>query len=145
MTNYFKWQLTVDDSKFLRDYWENSRGGDNLWSVYWLYNITGDSFLLELAEKIHRCTADWTIDSRLPNWHNVNVAQCFREPATYYMLSGDSAHLAASYNVHALIRRCFGQVRVVCSGLMKMPGWDVSIPGKVLKPVGLSKKWLPTN
>ena len=59
MTNYFKWQLTVDDSKFLRDYWENSRGGDNLWSVYWLYNITGDSFLLELAEKIHRCTADW--------------------------------------------------------------------------------------
>ena len=52
MTNYFKWQLTVDDSKFLRDYWENSRGGDNLWSVYWLYNITGDSFLLELAEKI---------------------------------------------------------------------------------------------
>ena len=110
MTNYFKWQLTVDDSKFLRDYWENSRGGDNLWSVYWLYNITGDSFLLELAEKIHRCTADWTMDSRLPNWHNVNVAQCFREPATYYMLSGDSAHLAASYNVHALIRRCFGQV-----------------------------------
>ena len=50
------------------------------------------------------------MDSRLPNWHNVNVAQCFREPATYYMLSGDSAHLAASYNVHALIRRCFGQV-----------------------------------
>ena len=44
MTNYFKWQLTVDDSKFLRDYWENSRGGDNLWSVYWLYDITGDSF-----------------------------------------------------------------------------------------------------
>ena len=37
MTNYFKWQLTVDESKFLRDYWENSRGGDNLWSVYWLY------------------------------------------------------------------------------------------------------------
>lgn len=40
MTNYFKWQLTVDDSKFLRDYWENSRGGDNLWSVYWLYEVT---------------------------------------------------------------------------------------------------------
>lgn len=110
MTNYFKWQLTVPDDQLLEDYWENSRGGDNLISIYWLYNRTGDKFLLELAEKIHRNTADWTRRSQLPNWHNVNIAQCFREPATYYMLSGDSAHLKASYNVQELIRRTFGQV-----------------------------------
>lgn len=110
MTNYFKWQMTVPDDHFLEDYWENSRGGDNLYSIYWLYNITGDKFLLELAEKTHRNTADWTQDSHLPNWHNVNIAQCFREPATWYMLSGDSAHLAATYNVHNLARRIFGQV-----------------------------------
>ncbi|MCL1624558.1 beta-L-arabinofuranosidase domain-containing protein [Bacteroides caecicola] len=110
MTNFFKWELSLPDDKFLEDYWENSRGGDNLLSVYWLYNKTGESFLLELAEKIHRNTADWTRSSTLPNWHNVNVAQCFREPATYYMLDKDSALLAASYNVHHLIRRTFGQV-----------------------------------
>lgn len=110
MTNYFKWQMTVPDDHFLEDYWENSRGGDNLYSIYWLYNITGDKFLLELAEKTHRNTADWTQDSHLPNWHNVNIAQCFREPATWYMLSGDSSHLAATYNVYNLIRRVFGQV-----------------------------------
>lgn len=110
MTKYFKWQLSLADDKFLEDYWENSRGGDNLLSVYWLYNHTGESFLLELAEKIHRNTADWTQPSSLPNWHNVNIAQCFREPATYYMLNKDSAMLAASYNVHHLIRRTFGQV-----------------------------------
>lgn len=110
MTNYFKWQMTVPDNQFLEDYWENSRGGDNLLSVFWLYNITGDAFLLELAEKIHRNTADWTKDSRLPNWHNVNIAQSFREPASYYMLSKDSAHLKATYNVHHLVRRIFGQV-----------------------------------
>ncbi len=110
MTNFFKWELSLPDDKFLEDYWENSRGGDNLLSVYWLYNKTGESFLLELAEKIHRNTADWTRPSTLPNWHNVNVAQCFREPATYYMLDKDSALLAASYNVHHLIRRTFGQV-----------------------------------
>ena len=110
MTNYFKWQLSVPDEQFLEDYWENSRGGDNLLSVYWLYNRTGDQFLLELAEKIHRNTADWTRPSALPNWHNVNIAQCFREPATYYMMTGDSAMLKASYNVHNLIRRTFGQV-----------------------------------
>ena len=110
MTRYFKWQMTVPDEKFLKDYWENSRGGDNLYSVYWLYNITGDKFLLELAEKIHRNTADWTNDSALPNWHNVNIAQCFREPTTYYMLTGDSASLKASYRAHHLVRRIFGQV-----------------------------------
>lgn len=110
MTNFFKWELSLPDDKFLEDYWENSRGGDNLLSVYWLYNKTGESFLLELAEKIHRNTADWTRPSTLPNWHNVNVAQCFRESATYYMLDKDSALLAASYNVHHLIRRTFGQV-----------------------------------
>lgn len=110
MTDYFRWQLTVPDEDFLEDYWENSRGGDNLLSVYWLYNRTGDEFLLDLAEKIHRNTADWTQSSSLPNWHNVNIAQCFREPAEYYMLTGDSTMLHASYNVHSLIRRTFGQV-----------------------------------
>ena len=102
--------LLIADDKFLEDYWENSRGGDNLYSVYWLYNITGEQFLLELARKLHRNTADWTNESDLPNWHNVNIAQCFREPATYYMLSGDSADLQASYRVHHLVRRIFGQV-----------------------------------
>ncbi len=110
MTNYFKWQTTVADEDFLEDYWEKSRGGDNLYSVYWLYNITGDDFLLQLAEKIHRNTANWMDDSTLPNWHNVNIAQCFREPATYFMQTGDSAHLEASYNAHNLVRRVFGQV-----------------------------------
>lgn len=110
MTNYYKWQLELPDELFLKDYWENSRGGDNLLSVYWLYNITGDEFLLELAEKTHQNTANWRQRSTLPNWHNVNIAQSFREPATYYMLSKDSADLMASYNVHHLIRNTFGQV-----------------------------------
>lgn len=110
MTNYFKWQMTVPDDQFLDSYWENSRGGDNLYSVLWLYNRTGDEFLLDLAHKIHRNTADWTQSTSLPNWHNVNIAQCFREPATYYMLTGEERMLKASYNVQNLIRRTFGQV-----------------------------------
>jgi DUF1680 family protein len=110
MTKYFKWQLNLPDDRFLKDYWENSRGGDNLLSVYWLYNITGDKFLLELAEKTHRNTANWQQRSSLPNWHNVNIAQCFREPATYYMLSKDSSSMIATYNDFHLIRNTFGQV-----------------------------------
>lgn len=137
MTAYFKWQLTVPDKDFLKDYWENSRGGDNLYSVYWLYNITGDKYLLDLAEKIHRNTADWTNEAHLPNWHNVNIAQCFREPATYYMLSGDSADLQASYNVHNLVRRIYGQVPVECSERMRMHGLLTSIRGRVRRLVAL--------
>lgn len=110
MTGYFRWQSALPDEMFLKDYWENSRGGDNLYSVFWLYNITGDTFLLGLAEKIHRNTANWRQDTRLPNWHNVNIAQCFREPATWWMQSRDSADLRATYNNFWLIRRTFGQV-----------------------------------
>lgn len=110
MTKYFRWELALPDELFLKDYWENSRGGDNLYTVLWLYNRTGDSFLIDLAHKIHRNTADWCQPSSLPNWHNVNIAECFREPATCYMLTGDKAMLRASYNVQQLIRRTFGQV-----------------------------------
>ncbi|MDR3266804.1 MAG: glycoside hydrolase family 127 protein, partial [Tannerella sp.] len=110
ISNYFRWQLNLPDDLFLKDYWENSRGGDNLYSVYWLYNITGEKWLLDLGEKIHRNTADWRQDSRFPNWHNVNIAQCFREPATWWMQSADSTDLYATYNNFRLIRRTFGQV-----------------------------------
>ncbi|MFC2710996.1 beta-L-arabinofuranosidase domain-containing protein [Hoylesella oralis] len=110
MTKYFKWELSLPDDHFLEDYWEKSRGGDNLYTVLWLYNRTGDTFLLDLARKIHRNTADWCQASTLPNWHNVNIAECFREPATYYMLTGEKVFLDASYNNQQLIRRTFGQV-----------------------------------
>ena len=110
MSKYCNYLLTVPDDDFLSSYWENSRGGDNLWSVVWLYNRTGDKNLLALADKIHRNTADWTKSTQLPNWHNVNVAQCFREPATYFLFNKDSALLEASYNVQSLVRRTFGQV-----------------------------------
>jgi hypothetical protein len=110
MKKYFKWQTTVPDEKLLKLYWENSRGGDNLFSIYWLYNRTGEKWLLDLATKIHRNTADWTQKDKLPNWHNVNIAQCFREPATYYMQSRDSSFLNATYNNFNLIRNLYGQV-----------------------------------
>jgi hypothetical protein len=110
MDKYFKWEMNVPDSQLLKVYWENSRGGDNLYSVYWLYNQTGEKWLLDLARKIHRNTANWEQQGTLPNWHNVNVAQCFREPATFYMQSRDSAELAATYNDFYLVRSLYGQV-----------------------------------
>lgn len=110
MTDYFKWELTVPDDQFLEDYWENKRGGDNEWSVIWLYNRTGDAALLPLVEKLHRNTANWMMTDDLPNWHGVNIAQGFREPATYYVLTGDAAALRCAYANHSWVRKCYGQV-----------------------------------
>ncbi|HVW60570.1 MAG TPA: family 43 glycosylhydrolase, partial [Puia sp.] len=110
MSRYFKWELSIPDEKFLEDYWENSRGGDNMLSVYWLYNRTGEPWLLDLATKIDRNTANWRQKDNLPNWHNVNIAQCFREPATYYLQSHLVEDKEATYNDFALVRNIYGQV-----------------------------------
>lgn len=110
MTKYFQFQLTVPDEKFLTHYWQKMRGGDNLYSVYWLYNRTGNPELLKLADKIHRCTANWELKDNLPNWHNVNIAECFREPATHYLQTHDEAELRASYADFAEVRKRYGQV-----------------------------------
>ena len=110
MTKYFQWQSTVPDSILLRTYWENSRGGDNLYSIYWLYDHTGEKSLLDLGTKIFRNTANWDQKNNLPNWHNVNIAQSFREPATYYMQTKDSSLLQATYNDFHLVRNIYGQV-----------------------------------
>ncbi|MEO5890262.1 MAG: beta-L-arabinofuranosidase domain-containing protein [Ferruginibacter sp.] len=110
ITRYFKWMHSYPENQFLKDYWENSRGGDYLVSIYWLYNITGDKFLLDLATKVDRNTANWRQATNLPNWHNVNIAECFREPATYYLQSHNQADLEATYNNFNLVRNIYGQV-----------------------------------
>src|SRR5258708_35211714 len=116
MSRYFKWELSIPDQHFLKDYWEKSRGGDNLYSVYWLYNHTGERWLLDLATKIDRNTADWRQKDNLPNWHNVNIAQCFREPATFYVQSHLPADQDATYNDFKLVPDIYVQVPGALSG-----------------------------
>ncbi|MGI9455037.1 MAG: beta-L-arabinofuranosidase domain-containing protein, partial [Aeoliella sp.] len=110
MSKYFRFQLAIPDEEMFTHFWQFYRGGDNLESVYWLYNQTGEKWLLDLAEKVHRNTANWRQAGDLPNWHSVNVAQAFGEPATYHLQSRDPDDLAAAYQNFALVRRRFGQV-----------------------------------
>jgi len=62
LTNYFSYQLKELPETPLDNwtFWADRRGGDNLQVVYWLYNITGDEFLLELSELIAEQTFPWT-------------------------------------------------------------------------------------
>ena len=110
MTKYFKYHLTVPDNQMLTHYWQKMRGGDELYSIYWLYNRTGDSDLLKLADKIHHSTANWEMTDTLPNWHNVNIAEAFREPATYYLQTHNPADLQATYADFNEVRKRYGQV-----------------------------------
>jgi hypothetical protein len=110
MTEYFKYHLTIPDNKLLTHFWQKMRGGDELYSIYWLYNRTGDAFLLALAEKIHHVTANWELSGDLPNWHNVNIAECFREPAEHYLQTHAAAELLDSYADFQEVRKRYGQV-----------------------------------
>jgi hypothetical protein len=108
MTRYFKWELNYPEQDFLHGYWPKIRGGDNLESVYWLYNRTGEAWLLDLAKKIHRHTYNWTDGP--PNLHNVNFAQSFREPAEYWQQANDQRFLDGTQRQYDTVMGTWGQV-----------------------------------
>lgn len=104
MTNYFRYQLAELPKNPLGKwtFWGEQRGGDNLMMVYWLYNITGDSFLLDLGNLIHKQTFNWTDVflnqdhlTRPLSLHCVNLAQGFKEPVIYYQQNKDAKQLQA--------------------------------------------------
>ena len=107
LTRYFALQNAQKPEVFSKS-WAGYRWGDNIDSVYWLYNRTGDSFLLDLVHKIHANAYDWT--NGPPNLHNVNFAQGFREPAQYSALSHDPKHFQASERQYQGVMQEFGQM-----------------------------------
>ncbi|QNE23076.1 transcriptional initiation protein Tat [Kribbella qitaiheensis] len=106
MTRYLQFQNTQPPEVFNRS-WGAFRWGDNIDSAYWLYNRTGDAWLLDLVRKMHAGSADYT--NGIPNWHNVNLAQGFREPLQYGLLAGDEKYSAATYRNYATIMGQYGQ------------------------------------
>ncbi|MBM2620701.1 RICIN domain-containing protein [Actinoplanes sp. LDG1-06] len=105
-TRFFQFVNRAPLSAFNQS-WGAQRWADTLEVVFWVYNRTGDAFLLDLARKIHANSANYM--NNLPTLHNVNLAQGFREPAVYGMLSGDNAHTQASYNNYNTIMNTYGQ------------------------------------
>jgi hypothetical protein len=105
MSRYFRWQLDYPEARFLSD-WADVRKGDNLESVYWLYNRTGEPWLLDLAKKIHRRGSDWTGVGY--NGHGVNFSQGFREPGEY-ALQGGPKFLQATERQYQTVMGIYGQ------------------------------------
>jgi len=107
MTRYFRWQDALPAESFGAGYWPRFRMGDNIESALWLYNRTGEAWLLGLARKMHEHMARW--DTAVVNWHNVNVAQGFRAPAVYYQAGCDITLLNAAERNYRKVRSEYGQ------------------------------------
>ncbi len=103
-TKYFHYQLRTLEEKPLGHwtFWAEYRSADNLQAVYWLYNITEDPKLLELADILHAQGFDFTqkfiqrnMLATFRSIHCVNLAQGLKEPVIFYQQSKDPKHLAA--------------------------------------------------
>lgn len=125
MTAYFKYQLKELPQKPLDHwtFWARLRGGDNLMVVYWLYNITGDAFLLQLADLLHSQTFDFThaflqtdMLARPGSIHCVNLAQGMKEPLVYYQQHPEKKYLDAMQKGFADIRKYNGMAHGLYGG-----------------------------
>lgn len=133
MTNYFKYQLKELPSKPLDHwtFWARYRGADNLMIVYWLYNITGEKFLLDLGNLIHTQTFDYTnaflntdLLSTRGSIHCVNLAQGIKAPLIYFQHHPDQKYLDATKKGFADIRKFNGMAHGLYGGDEALHGND---------------------
>lgn len=118
MGRYFKYQLKTLPEKPLGNwtFWAEYRSADNLQAVYWLYNITGEKYLLDLGDLLHKQGYDFTDMflnrddlTRLSSIHGVNLAQGIKEPIIYYQQNPDLKYIQSVKKGLADIRKFNGQ------------------------------------
>lgn len=120
MLKYSRYQLKTLPQTPLGHYswWGAQRGADNLLVVYWLYNVTGEKFLLDLASIIHKQTYNWTDNflysgdlATTYKFHGVNLAQGIKSPVIYYQQEPDEKYVLAVQKALKDIRTYQGQVQ----------------------------------
>ena len=137
MTNYFRYQNLMLDARKL-DNWGAARGADNLLAIHWLYNLTGEPFLVELARKVGGQTTDWAglqakyqVGEMLIGQHRMNMAthvvnnaQGIKTPAVLYVQTGDAWHREAPQLAIANLMQHHGQPNGIWSGDEHLHGTD---------------------
>jgi hypothetical protein len=135
LRKYFRYQLEMLPKNRLdfRTFWAAQRGGDNLQVVLWFYNLTGERWLLELADLIHAQTiptTDWFLGrdklmlqgDREGAMHCVNLAQCLKAPVVRWQQDRDGRHLEAVDRALADIEILHGQPHGLFGGDELMHG-----------------------
>ena len=113
MTNYFRYQLKAVTTCPLGKWteWAVSRGAENVMMIQWLYNITHEKSLLELAGIIESQAYPWSTWLGNRDWvmnaaanqtdkdwmrrHAVNLGMALKAPAISYQRTRDTQYLAA--------------------------------------------------
>lgn len=117
MQKYFAHQLSSIGATPLEQ-WAIYRWADELLSVLWLYNRTGDSKLLDLARKLHDQGFDWTgqfadfqytgkiakSQAKL-NTHVVNNAMALKTSTVWSLVSGKESDRKAIYQLLSVMDR----------------------------------------
>lgn len=128
MLNYFHYQHRVLKARRLEN-WGHARGAENILTIHWLYNLTPEPFLLDLAALIFSQTADWAdlqgnyaVGELLPlgeydmYTHVVNHAMGVKTPAVFYAQSGDEWHRTAARQGIQNLMAHHGQPNGIWSG-----------------------------
>ena len=128
MGDYFSFQLRELPSKPLGHYtwWGKQRGGENLASVHWLYNRTGDAFLLDLGQILYEQTERWaTRPTEDPGrWHVVNTAMGIKQPGLWYAQTGAADDWIAVDRLIEWLMTNHGQPQGIWSGDEELHGTD---------------------
>jgi len=130
-TRYFKYELANLDSVPLYE-WSKSRTGDNIEMVFWLYNKTGDKFLLELAQKLDNQAYPWAdiytnnafyhFGGDFHTKHSVSVGQALKFPVLYAQLNHDDVYRQATQKGMAHLLRDHGLAGIIASGTEFLSG-----------------------
>ncbi|MBZ5514680.1 MAG: glycoside hydrolase family 127 protein, partial [Acidobacteriia bacterium] len=138
MERYFEYQTKALDQAPLRE-WAEHRWADEILSIVWLYNRTGNPKLLDLARKLHSQSYDWKAnfadfkyqqktprkEANLHN-HGVNNAMAIKTSAVWWQVSGDDSDRKAIYELYQQLDRYHGQANGIFSCDEHLAGLDPS-------------------
>jgi len=115
MTKYFAYQAAHLDERPLKE-WAIYRWQDEVVSILWLFNRTGDPALLDLARKLHAQGKDWNAQAaKFPfkskvtgaqanlDSHGVNNAQALKAAAVWWLISKNQDDRAATYQMFRVL------------------------------------------
>jgi len=149
MTRYFAFEQKELPHRPLRD-WGKYRWQDNVYSVLWLYNRTGDASLLSLAKLLHEQGYDWQAQfagfaytgkmdremlglgkpgappDRAMQTHGVNNAMALKASPLWWLVSGAPEDKAALAHQLAMLDQYQGLPNGMFSGDEHFAGTDPS-------------------
>lgn len=109
--------------------WARYRWQDLVVTIHWLYERTGDEWLLELADKAHQQGHDWRAqfadfryrarvdrDAACHETHVVNNAMAIKQSGVWYRQSRDEGDRRAVSQMVAMLDRYHGQTTGLFSG-----------------------------